>query len=310
MEMKKKTGKQSQPAYKGIYSMTGFGRGAVKSPYGTVTAEIKTFNHKNLNITCTPFEGFFLLEERLKEVFEKKLVRGKVFVRITRDGGNETGTLRNISINEKVIKDYLGRFKNLQKKLAIPGSLEIRDIIHLPGVMEQTADKREEKLWPVIHEATEKAVDDLMKFRIAEGANLAKDLVKRLVKIEKNIREITKEEQASIDEYRTRLTEKITDATKTKEIDKIKLEEEVAAFARNCDIAEELLRLGNHVEVSLSVLKNPISDVGKKLDFIAQEMHREINTIGAKAGGYSISNLVIDIKSEIEKIREQLSNIE
>lgn len=293
-----------------LRSMTGFGKAREKSPYGTITAEIKTLNHKHLSISCAPFEGLFLLEERLQEVMEEKVVRGKVFVQISRSLEGRAKPLRKLEINKRVAEEYLKKIQALQKGLSLKGEIKIQDVLSLPGVLEQNGEGREEKIWPYVKKAVEKALEKLVKFREAEGATLAKDFIKRLARIRDAVKGIKTSEKASVNEFRDRLGEKIKAVTRSKEVDKGRLEEEVALFARNCDIAEELVRLENHIDSCEIALKNPEGDVGKKLDFIAQEMHRETNTIGSKANDFRVSNAVIEIKSEIEKIREQLKNIE
>jgi len=293
-----------------LRSMTGFGKGAAKTSCGTITVEIKTLNHKQLSITCNAFDGFFLLEERLKEVFEKKLARGKVFVRITVEGKDSIEGKNNIRINENAARNYIKKVKYIQKKLSIGGEIQIQDVLMCPGVVENVEQKNESKTWKHIKKATDEALKALIQYREAEGSKLAKDFAKRIKKIQKTVRDIRKYEKKSIEEYRSRLAGMIRQTIEPAEINKTKLEEEVALFARNCDIEEETVRLASHLDAYKEILESSQDEVGKKLDFIAQEMHREANTIGSKASDYRISNAVIEIKSEIEKIREQLKNIE
>ena len=294
-----------------IRSMTGFGGSAMKTPYGEIAAEIKTLNHKSLSITCNPLNGFFLLEERLKDVFEGKLFRGKVFVRITRESVPGQKSLQKIQVNEGVAREYARKIRKVQKDLGLEGDIQIRDIISFPGVIEAGVGSREEdKLWPHIRKVLEAALDKLMEFRDKEGKRLAKDFKARLRAIRENLREIKKYEKQTVAEFRKNLKKTIREVAKGAEPDRGKLEEEVALFAKNCDIAEEITRLEGHIEEYLDLIDNTETDIGKKLDFMAQEMQREANTIGAKSGAFSISKAVIEIKTEIEKIREQIRNIE
>lgn len=293
-----------------IRSMTGFGKATVKCPYGTLTIEIKSLNNKHLNVSCIPFEGFFLLEERLHELFAAKIIRGKIFVKIFRDYHGQKKILHKAALNEERVKEYLKSLADLKRKFSIKGDVEIKDIISLPGVVEHDSFKKEETLWPYVKKASIMAVDKLVEYREKEGARLSKDFEKRLAIIKKNLTNIKKYEKESVLRYKNRLTQEVKRATGKQVADQSKLEDEVAIFARNCDIAEEVVRLDNHVEAYNQVLRHDKSDAGKKLDFIAQEMHREANTIGAKGNDYRISNAIIEVKSEIEKIREQLKNIE
>lgn len=293
-----------------IRSMTGFGKASVKSPYGTITVELKTLNNKSLSISCTPYNGLFLLEEDVKSVLEKKIYRGKVFVKISQDNPAKGKSFQKIEVNETVAREFAAKLRKMQKKLALSGEVRINDIIPLPGVIEVVSDKREEKLWPYIKKGLEKALVSLMEYREEEGKRLAKDFKARLELMARTIKDIRKYEKQTIEAYRKKLAKSMREISKSAEMDKKKMEEEVALFARNCDIAEELTRLQGHIEAYKQTIDRSAHDVGKKLDFVAQEMHREANTIGSKASDFRISNAVIDVKSEIDRMREQIKNIE
>jgi len=293
-----------------IKSMTGFGKGTEKSPYGTITAEIKSLNHKSLSVSCAPYNGFFLLEEKAKGLFEGKIFRGHVFIKITTESAGKKKELQKIETNEEIAREYLKKIKKVQKQLGVGGDILIQDLIGFPGVVESSAVKKEEKLWPHIRKALRKALESLIEYRKSEGARLARDFKARLRTIQRNIREIKKYEKQSVIEYRGRLVKAIQDAAANMEMDRSRLEEEVALFARNCDIAEEITRLEAHIKAYKETLDAENKDVGKKLDFIAQEMQREANTIGSKSSDFRISQAVIEVKAEIEKMREQIKNIE
>jgi uncharacterized protein (TIGR00255 family) len=293
-----------------IRSMTGFGKGTEKTPYGTITVEAKTLNHKSLSVTCSPFDGFFLLEEKIKDIFQKKLIRGKVFVKVTREGDDSHKTLQSIRINENIAKEYIKKIKSAQKALSVEGKLKIQDIIAFPGVIESNAGKKAGQLWPYIKKAAEKALTKLVEYRRGEGTRLAKDFLTRLTMIHKALKEIKKYEKQCVLNYKKKLAKVAEEISDKAEPNKGRLEEEVAVFAKNCDITEEIIRLENHVATYRRTLKPAKTDVGKKLDFIAQEMHREANTIGSKSADFRISRAVIEIKSEIEKMREQVKNVE
>lgn len=293
-----------------IRSMTGFGKGSEKCQYGTINVEIKTLNHRSLSVSCTSFNGLFLLEEKVQKVLAGKLFRGKVFVKVSKESSPGQATLQKVIINEKVAKTYLRKVKELQKAVKVPGEIQIRDILNVQGVIETASERKEEKLWPYIKAALEKAVESLTEYRDREGAQLAKDFNKRLKKMEAQLKSIRKYEKQSVLAYRKKLSKTIEEIAEKNELDKGRLEAEVALFARNCDIAEEITRLDGHISSYKDALENGKADVGKKLDFIAQEMQRETNTIGAKSSDFRISKAVIEVKSEIEKMREQINNIE
>lgn len=310
MTPRKKQKKQSKKSKKIIKSMTGFGTGSQESPYGKITAEIKTLNHKNLSVSCNPFDGLFLLEEKVKEIIGTKLLRGKAIVRIAREHFKNPKSLHKIAVNEKTAKEYLKQINQSKKKLKVEGTIGINDLINLPGVLESSTEKKEETLWPYIKKALQGALENLVAYREAEGKNLAVDFERRLKSIHKQLQNIKKCEKQSIKRYRKRLSALIKDVLVSGSPDKNKLETEVALFARNCDIAEEITRLEGHIETFRSAMNNVKADAGKKLDFIAQEMQREINTIGSKSNDFNLARSVIEIKSEIEKMREQTKNIE
>lgn len=293
-----------------IKSMTGFGKGTQQSPYGKITAEVKTLNHKHRSIACNPFNGFFLLEEKVKDVFAGKIHRGKVFVRISKEGPGVKKSEKTVEISEPAAKEYLRKIKRLQKKIGIKGELEIKDILSFPGVIDSSAGKNEEALWPYIKKALGKAIKKLVDYRKAEGKCLEKDFTARLKKIKSSLESIKKYGKQGVSEYRNKLVKSIQEIAQDTELDKGRLETEVALFARNCDIAEEITRLQGHLAAYKNAMSKVKTDVGKKLDFIAQEMQREANTIGSKSSNLKITKAVIEIKSEIEKMREQIKNIE
>ncbi len=293
-----------------IRSMTGFGKGTAKSPYGAITAEVKTLNHKCLSVSCASLNGFFTLEERIKTLFEGKVHRGKVYVKITIEGGSRKKPLQQVELNEAVAREYMKKINRARKRLGVGGDIDIRDLLSFPGVIEAKPEKNEEKVWPHVKKALLAAIGRLADYRRKEGARLAKDFIARLDNIKKDMRQIKKYGKQSVAAYRKKLVQSVKELAENAELDKGRLETEVALFAKNCDIAEEITRLEGHIVAYRDAMNKARADVGKKLDFIAQEMQREINTIGAKSGDFRISKAVIEIKSEIEKMREQTKNIE
>ncbi|MBF0253429.1 MAG: YicC family protein [Candidatus Omnitrophica bacterium] len=293
-----------------IRSMTGYGKGKSKSAYGEISVEVKSLNHKGISVSCTPFDGIFLLEEKIKDLVENKVLRGKVFVKITRSTKDSKKSTRTLQVNEELLKEYVDKTNKIKKKYPVTGELTVKDIVMIPGILEQSNDSVEEKTWPDIKKALTQAIDGLMIFREREGAKLSKDFLMRIKKMSTSLKKIQIHQKQGIEQYKERLTELMKKATNEKTVNNNKIAEETALFARNCDIEEEIVRLSNHIELYEKTLRGAEKEIGKKLDFIAQEMHRETNTIGSKAGYFKISNEVIEIKSEIDKIREQLSNIE
>ena len=288
--------------------MTGFGRGAVKIKNGKITAEIKTVNHKFFDAAIKLPANLAAFEERIKEVLQKKIIRGKVSLNLTCDG-----TLlkdERFAINKRAAKNYHDELIKLKKHLGLSGELTMKELVALPGVLNYEAGEGGlAKVWPKVKSAVEKAMGSLILDRAKEGKALSIDLLARVRKILKLLAFIKSRAHLNIDEYRRRFEQRVKALTGGRDIDMGRLEMEVAIFAENCDISEEITRLKNHLE-NFSKTISAGEEVGKKLDFIAQELHREINTIGSKASDFKISKNVIEIKSEIEKIREQAKNLE
>ena len=291
-----------------IKSMTGFGKGEVRFKSGKITVEIKTVNHKFFDATLKLPSGIASFEDKIKEILQKKIQRGKINLSLTYDGALLKS--EKVSVNKKSAKNYYNALNGLKAYLGLKEEINIRDLIALPGVL--NFDSTESGLaifWPKIKKALDMAIDHLVADRAKEGKALALDLTTRTKKIEKMLTTIKSRAHLNIDEYRKRFADRVKDLTGGRDMDMGRLEMEVAIFAKNSDISEEITRLQNH----LSNFNKTISEggeIGKKMDFIAQELHREINTIGSKASDFKISKNVIEIKGEIEKIREQAKNLE
>jgi uncharacterized protein (TIGR00255 family) len=288
--------------------MTGFGKGEARFRAGKVTAEIKTVNHKFFDASLKLPNGITAFEDRIKEILQKKIKRGKVNLNLTYDGALLKGG--RISINRKAAKNYHNELEGLKKHLGLKEEINIKDIIALPGVLSfDSLEKGLTSFWPKIKKALDIAIERLVYDRAKEGKALQVDLAKRTKKIETMLASIKSRAHLNIDEYRKRFAERVKDLTGGRDIDMGRLEMEVAIFAKNSDISEEITRLANHL-INFNKTISDGGEVGKKMDFIAQELHREINTIGSKASDFKISKNVIEIKGEIEKIREQAKNLE
>ena len=291
-----------------IRSMTGFGKGEAKFKRGKITAEIKTVNHKFFDATLKLPESLAVFEEKIKELLQKSIKRGKVNLNLICDyTGYESGKVR---INKALAKDYYNELCGLKRVLAMKGDVMIREIVALPGIIDYEASPKSlSSLWPKIKKAIDKALGRLIVEREKEGKSIYAELAKRAERIGAMVAAINARSHLNIEEYRKRFADRIKDFTAGAVMDMGRLEMEVAIFAKNSDISEEVARLKNHL-VNFKKTIAGDGDVGKKLDFIAQELHREINTVGSKASDFKISKNAIDIKSEIEKIREQAKNIE
>jgi uncharacterized protein (TIGR00255 family) len=291
-----------------IRSMTGFGRAQVVFQNGKIVAEIKTVNHKFLDTSLKLSDPVMPFEEKIKEILQKSVTRGKAYLHVSYDGTLAKDV--KVQINDQVAKTYFKALTEMKKKVGLKDEILLKDLISLPGVLNYSIREKElSKLWPKVKEALDAAMRNLSKEREKEGKALYKDLLSRAKNIDKMVSVIKTCTNMSIGEYKKKFADKIKDLTSGREIDMGRLEMEVAIYAKNSDISEEITRLKNHL-VNFKVTLAETGEVGKKLDFIAQELHREINTIGSKASDFRISKNVIEIKGEIEKIREQVKNLE
>lgn len=291
-----------------ISSMTGFGKAQVRSRSGLFTAEIKTLNHKFLEVAFKLPNSLAIFDDRVKTLVKNKIKRGKIYLNLVHEAAGEAAG--NIFIDEGLAESYSSRLKKLKKKLNIKDPIKLADVISFPGVINyKLIDRAAIKTWPSVKEVMEKALNKLTRDRAKEGAFLSNDLIKRINRIKKIVLNIEKKAASNVQSYKKKLKNRIKELSGGYQIDAGRLELEVALFAKNSDITEELTRLNNHMRNFAGTIKRNDA-VGKKLDFIAQELQREINTIGAKSSGFNISSGVIEIKTEIEKIREQVKNIE
>ncbi len=291
-----------------IRSMTGFGKGMAKTRNGQITVEIKTLNHKFFDASLKLPNNISVFEDKIKEILQRDIKRGKVNLNLLYEG--ELLKDERIRINKKIAKNYYTELHRLKKHLGLKDDISARDLMALPGVVNYEAGEGNlRELWPKIKTAVERALQRLISDREKEGRALYRDLVKRAGKIEGMLTVINSRSYTNLEEYRKKFAERVKDLSGGRELDRGRLEMEVAIYAKNSDISEEITRLKNHL-VNFRKTIRSAGDVGKKVDFIAQELHREINTIGSKASDFKISKNVIEIKSEIEKIREQAKNVE
>ncbi len=292
-----------------IKSMTGFGRSTLSKEGREYQIEIKSVNHRYNDVNIKMPRSISYLEEVVKKCITSKIKRGKVDVFITFENNSETG--KQIKINKELAKLYINNLKELAKEEKILSNIEVTDISKFPDVLNVknvTEDQTiEEELVDVVNEA----VDSLYSMRKIEGEKISEDLLNRINNVETKILEISKLSTRLIEEYVVKLEERIKELLKTTnvEIDKNRLAQEVVIYADKCSVEEEITRLKSHVDQFRKMLSTD-SAIGKKLDFIIQEMNRETNTIGSKSNNLEITNRVIDIKTELEDIREQIQNIE
>lgn len=292
-----------------IKSMTGYGKAGLNVESREYQVEIKSVNHRYLDISVKMPRTLSSLEETVKKQISEKIKRGKIDVFISFENNSKEG--KKVHINQELADVYIKQLKQLAKDGDISSNIEVIDIAKLPDVLNIKIEDDDEKIKKELIQATEIAINNIYNMKLIEGERISQDLLERIIRIEEKIKEISKKSTGLIEEYVVKLEKRIKEILKTEEIDKSRLAQEVVIYADKCSIEEEITRLNSHIYQFKDLLENSEKEaIGKKLDFIIQEMNRETNTIGSKANNLEITNAVIDIKTELEDIREQVQNIE
>lgn len=291
-----------------IRSMTGYGKASLSVEGREYQVEIKSVNHRYLDINIKMPRTLGYLEETIKKQISEKIKRGKIDVFITFENNSQEG--KDIKINKELAKIYINQLKELAQEENISSNIEVIDIAKFPDILTIKIEQEDEKIKNEILQVTKDATDKIIEMKNVEGQKIAQDLLTRIEKIENKIEEISKKSTGLIEEYVVKLEKRIKEILKTEEIDKSRLAQEVVIYADKCSVEEEITRLKSHIYQFKNLIADNNGTIGKKLDFIIQEMNRETNTIGSKANNLEITNGVIDIKTELEDIREQTQNIE
>ena len=292
-----------------IRSMTGYGKQSLIVEKREYQVEIKSVNHRYLDINIKLPKSISYLEDTIKKEISEKIKRGKIDVFITFEDNGQEG--KNITINKELAKLYIEQLKELAQEEKILDNIEVMDIAKLPDILTIKNNEEDEKIQNELIQATEGAINKIIEMKNTEGSKIEQDLLQRINKIENKIVEISAKSTGLIEEYVVKLEKRIQEILKTEELDKSRLAQEVVIYADKCSIEEEITRLKSHIFQFRNLISNNNNEtIGKKLDFLIQEMNRETNTIGSKANNLEITNGVIDIKTELEDIREQIQNIE
>lgn len=290
-----------------IKSMTGYGRGNISKNEREYQIEIKSVNHRYLDISVKMPRQLSYLEDTIKKEISNKVKRGKIDVFITFNNNSLEG--RTIKINTELAHAYIEELKKLAEKENILSDIQVTEISKYPDVLNIQNEQDDDKIKEEVIEVLNDAIDNFISMRQTEGSKISEDLLKRLDYIQAKVNEISKFSTGLIEEYVVKLETRIKEILKDQEIDKQRLAQEVVIYADKCSVEEEITRLNSHILQFKNLLSSDEA-VGKKLDFIVQEINRETNTIGSKANNLDITNRVIDLKTEIENIREQIQNIE
>lgn len=293
-----------------IKSMTGFGRGEHSDGKRNISVEIKSVNHRYGDISVKMPRRYSFAEEKIKSTIKKTVSRGKVDVSIIVENLTEDDV--TVKLNTMVAKQYIENLNELQQAFDLEGNITLQFLSALPDVMKAVPDvEDEDEIWRAIEIPLEQAVKNLDNMRRTEGSKLSEDLLMRGELIRGFVKQIEERAPQVSVIYAEKLQDRIKEllgSHVTVPEDRIMLE--AAIFADKCNITEELVRLDSHMLQLKEIIGNSSQPTGKKLDFLVQEMNRETNTIGSKANDIDITNLMLEIKSEIEKIREQVQNIE
>lgn len=289
-------------------SMTGYGMALVKSENYMTKVEVKSVNSRYLELNLRVPKDFMSIEDKIRQEVKSKLKRGKVDLYLSYDVQNPD--LQELSINKDLAKAYYRDMEDIRNILEIEEKITLKDIVLLEGVLKKSSTNETDKeLLNQVLQTVRVAVENLDEMRIAEGENLKEDLKTKVVNIEEIVEEIKLLSPKVIEENEKKLTENIYERLKEEDLDLPRLTTELAIMADKLSIDEEITRLTSHISQFNDIIKDTDS-VGRKIDFLLQEFNREANTIGSKTTSSEILKLVVNLKSEIEKLREQIQNIE
>ncbi len=291
-----------------MQSMTGYGRGETDHAGTKFSVELNSVNRKQSDVVINLPRDLIELESRIRQTINESISRGRTTATVSLHSG--TNGARDLALNIELARSYHEAMRALQKELDAPGEITINTILQAPGVMrfpEQPQDA--EEAWPAVQSALRTALGDLIKMREREGKHLAKDLIHRLKAMRKKLKEVRALHPEVVKRYRAALLDRIQKAGLPIGGDDERVLKEITFFADRADVSEELTRLDSHLAQFAHHLRSK-EPVGRTLEFITQEIFRELNTLGAKANDAPISQRVIACKAELEKVREQLQNLE
>ena len=291
-----------------IKSMTGYGRAQEIIEAKDILVEIRSVNHRFFEFSSRVPRAYGYLEEKLKTTVASKISRGKVEVSVTIF--NKEGSDAQIEVNKSVAKGYVDALAKVNEELGLRNDLALSHLLRLPDVFTVTKSvDDEEAIWNIVNPVLEEAVDNFINMREAEGLKMHEDIMGRLDFIEKSVCFVEQKSPETTKNYRERLFSKLKEVLDGNNIDEQRILTEAAIFSEKTAVDEETVRLRSHISQFRDLL-NSDDAIGRKLDFLVQEINREVNTIGSKAQELEITKIVVELKSEIEKIREQIQNIE
>jgi uncharacterized protein (TIGR00255 family) len=291
-----------------MQSMTGYGRSEVQEAQIHLLVEARSVNHRYLDIALRYPRPYAPLEARLKQLVSAHFARGRIDIKIVEQAGKSQQ--RTLSLDQELARQYYAALQQLQETLRLPGTIDLSTMANLRDLLtvEEASDDVEE-LWEYIARGMEEALQALKKMRLQEGAFLCRDLQARLQTIRHHIADVRARVPQVVVEYRQRLEQRVQELFQPVMLDPERLAQEAILLAERADVTEELIRLESHLQAFAQLLTSS-GAVGRKIEFLLQEMHREVNTIASKSNDAIISQRVVDLKSELERMREQSQNIE
>ncbi len=291
-----------------IKSMTGFGRGHKVLNGRDITVEIRSVNHRYYEFSSRLPRSLNYVEERLKSLLQGRISRGKVEVSVLLN--NVEAADEKITINRDVVREYIEALRSVKEEFGLTDDLALSNVLRIPDAFTVVkTETDEEQLWEDIKSTAEEALEHFISMRENEGDRMKQDVLSRLAKIEEWVGVVETRSPQVVEDYRKRLYDKMCEVLSSSNIDENRILLEAGIFSEKTAVDEETVRLRSHIAQFRSMLESG-EPVGRKLDFLVQEMNRETNTIGSKVQDIEVTRIVVDQKSEIEKIREQIQNIE
>lgn len=291
-----------------LSSMTGFGYAVYEDAERKVRCEARSVNHRYLDIVIRLPRPYMALEERVRRVASERVMRGRLEIFVSVE--EFTGKRRTMSLDTDLLRSYMDAIQEARQIADLEGRLSVDTLVNLPDIIRVTEEEVDvEAVWPSFEVALQGTLDKLVEMRRSEGKRLTHDISGRIQWIDGALQQIAQRSPEVVQLYHQRLQRRVAEWQSDVSIDPDRIAAEVALFAERADISEEIVRARSHVQEFLASCQSG-SAVGRKLDFLLQELHREINTIGSKANDSEISSYVVAVKSEIEKIREQVQNVE
>lgn len=290
-------------------SMTGFGRGEFKNDNYHFLIECKTINHKYCDINVRLPRKISFLEDKIRNYVKNFVKRGRVdlYIKLDLIGSEDV----NLKFDDKLATQYVNILKEIKEKFDLQDDISVMNVAKFPDIVKcEEKDEDEDLYWSMLREALDITLEKLGQMRQEEGKKLAEDTLERCDILKNIVNEIETYSDTVVDEYKEKLNTRINEILDNPSIvDENRLAQEIAIFADKSNITEEIVRFRSHIEqLKNTVVKN--ESIGRKIDFLIQEMNREVNTMGSKSSNINITNLVVEVKSELEKIREQIQNIE